>query len=374
MRLLALIIASLSLLTSCLGGRAVTQSAPHSIDSIHYAKGFTIGRHDDFTEVNLHDPWDTTRLLQRYLLVNRELKELPEGMGEGCVVRVPVDKIVVYTSVHASIVELLRAQDRVVGLCEARYITSESLNNRLKSGAIADLGESTAPNIERMMDIGTEVIISTPFKDAGYGPAEKLGIPIVEGADYMENHPLGRVEWIRFYGALLGAEELADSIFTATCSEYNRLKELTKNVSHRPTMIAERRYGGQWFVPCGDSYNGVMYADAGADYIFKDELGDGTTPLAFESVLDRGIHADMWVMKYYNAKNMSYDDLKAEYAPYASFDASKQRHVYACNSYYTTYYEDVPMHPHLILKDYIYMFHPELLPDYSPRYFFPIEE
>ncbi len=361
---------AMSLLGSCIGDRAVTLSEPESVDTMHYAKGFNIARHKEFTEVNLRDPWDTTRLLQRYLLIDRSLKELPEGMGEGTVVRVPLEKMVIYTSVHASITELLQQQDRVIGLCEVKYIDSDILKGRVKDGLVADIGEATSPNIEKIMDIGTEAIITSPFKDAGYGPAEKLGIPIIEGADYMEDDPLGRVEWIRFYGMLMGAEQKADSIFNATCREYNDLKKLAANVDHRPTLIAERRYGGQWFVPGGTSYNGKMYADAGADYIFSDIKESGSVPLAFESVLDKGIHADMWIMKYYNSEDLSYSDLKAEYAPYANFDAFKNQEIYACNSFNVAYYKDAPMHPHLILKDYIYIFHPELLPDYKPRYFF----
>ncbi len=363
-----------SLLGSCVGNRAVTLSQPTSVDSIEYATGFTISRYDEFTEVNVRDPWDSTRMLQRYLLVDRDLKILPDGMGEGTVVRVPVDRVVLYTSVHASIVELLHQDDRVVGLCEVRYIDSKELKKRVADGRVADLGEATAPNVEKIMDLESEAIFSSPFKDAGYGPAEKLGIPIIEGADYMENHPLGRVEWIKFYGLLMGAESVADSIYRTTTIEYNRLKELAANVTHRPTLIAERKYGGQWFVPGGASYNAVMYADAGADYIFSDLKEGGSVPLAFESVLDRGIHADMWLMKYYNAEDMSYDDLEAEYAPYANFDAFKNRQIYACNSFTKSYYEDAPMHPHFILKDYIYIFHPELLPGYIPRYYAPMVE
>lgn len=322
----------------------------------------------------MRDPWDSTRLLQRYLLVDRSLKETPEGMGTGTIVKVPIDNIVIYTSVHASIVELLGSEERIAGLCEVKYTDSKILQARLSSGEIADLGESTAPNIERMMEIGSEVIISSPFKDSGYGPAEKLGIPIIEGADYMENHPLGRVEWIKFYGLLLGAEQRADSIFRNTCREYNELKALAAGVEHRPTVLSELKYGSQWFVPSGDSYNAVLYADAGADYIFADRReGGGSIPMAFESVLDQGIHADMWVMKYYNAVDLSYADLRAEYAPYANFDAFVNRSIFACNSFSTTYYEDVPMHPQLILRDYIYIFHPELLPNYEPKYFFPMK-
>ncbi len=374
MRFLLSIYIFATLLGSCIGNRAVSISEPIAVDTIKYATGFSISRYDDFTEVIVRDPWDSTRMLQRYLLVDRSLERLPRGMGEGSVVRIPIERLVAHTSVHASIVELLAQQDRIVGLCEVKYIDSKILKSRVADGSVLDLGEATAPNVELIMDLETEAIITSPFKDAGYGPTEKLGIPIIEGADYMENHPLGRVEWIRFYGMLVGAEQAADSIFAATCREYNSLKGLTADVKDRPTLITERKYGGQWFVPGGGSYNAVMYEDAGADYIFKDVEQGGSVPLSFESVLDRGIHADIWLMKYYNHEDMSYRDLASEYSPYANFDAFKSRQIYACNSYKVPYYEDVPMHPHLILMDYISIFHPDLLPDYTPQYYFRMEE
>lgn len=364
------------MLASCNGGnRALPLSNGEAArDSIIYAKGFSASRYKNFTQVDIRDPWDTTRLLQRYLLVDRELKSLPKEMPEGTVVRVPIKKAVVYTSVHASIIELLRKHESIIGACEVRYIDSKLIKERIEQGLVTDLGEATAPNIEKIIDIEADAIICSPFKDAGYGPAEKIGIPIIEGADYMENNPLGRVEWIRFYGMLFGAEATADSIFNSTCREYLTLKKLTENVTNRPTVLAERKYGGQWFIPGGASYNAIMFKDAGADYVFAKDSLSGSIPLSFETVLDRGIHADLWVLKYNSAKNMSYSDLEAEYKPYTNFDAFKNRKIFGANTGLVPYYEDAPMHPHLILKDYIYIFHPELLEqDYTPAYFFPLE-
>lgn len=362
------------MLGSCIGNRASSNQGKAQSDTIHYAKGFTISRFDNFTQVEIKDPWDTTRLLQRYLLVDRNLSKLPKGMPEGTIVKIPIEKLVVYTSVHASIIEQLKQHERVIGACEVRYIDSKILQERIANGLVANIGESTAPNIEKIMDIGTEAILSSPFKDAGYGPAEKLNIPIIEGADYMENHPLGRVEWLKFYGILLGAEKLADSLFNASCKEYLDLKKLTDSVTKRPTLLAENKYGGQWFVPGGSSYMATLFKDAGADYIFKDTKISGSLPLSFETVLDKAIKADIWVFKYYNTKDMSYADLKTEYSPYAHFDAFKNRKIFACNTSHVTYYEDIPMHPQHILRDFIYIFHPELLPDYTHKYFIPMKD
>lgn len=340
-------------------------------DTIRYAGGFTVEHFDDYTAVEVRDPWDSTKLLQRYLLVDRTVP-VPEGLPKGTLVRIPVQKVVVYTSVHAAIIDELNEADKIIGVCEPRYMDIPSIQEGLRAGRIADLGEATAPNVEKIMDMGAEVIIASPFQNSSYGPAEKLGLPIIECADYMESLPLGRTEWGRFYGLLFGKEVMADSIFCATEQRYLALKDLAKNVANRPTMIPEKKYGSSWYVPGGESYMAYLYEDAGANYLFKDLSGAGSAPLAFETVLDKGIHADLWLIKYNQATDMTYNELRTEYTPYENFDAFKNKRIYGCNTGKVPFYEEFPMHPDYLLKDLIWVFHPELLPDYTPRYFEPL--
>lgn len=357
---------------SCSVKQSSSEDQSFSSDTILYARGFTIQHFTDYTSVEVRDPWDSTRILQRYLLVDRGAS-MPGDLPKGTVVRTPVKNIVVYTSVHAAIIDQLGEADKVIGVCEPRYMDTPSIQEGLRAGKIADLGEATAPNIEKIIDIGAEIIIASPFQNAGYGPAEKLGIPIIEAADYMESLPLGRTEWIRFYGLLFGKEVMADSIFRETEGRYLELKELAKTVTNRPTVISEKKFGSSWYMPAGDSYVAHLYNDAGADYIFKDLPGAGSTPLAFETVLDKAIHADMWLIKYNQANDMTYKDLRTEYTPYENFEAFKNRRIYTCNTGIVPYYEEFPIHPDYLLKDLVWVFHPELLPGYTPRYYRKME-
>lgn len=349
-------------------GQQVNRSEVVAVDTVQYAQGFHIERFESYTSVELSDPWDSTRILQRYLLVDRN-KPVPQGLPKGTVVKIPVRKVVVYTSVHASIIDQLQESEHIIGVCEPRYMEASFVKQGLQSGAIADLGEATAPNVEKMIEIGAEVVIASPFQNSSYGPVEKIGIPIIEAADYMEPLPLGRTEWIRFYGLLFQKEALADSIFKATEQRYLDLKALTASCTNRPSVLTEKRYGSSWFVPAGDSYMAHMLADAGADYLFKTLPGAGSTPLAFETVFNQAVHADIWLIKYNRSDEMDYAELKAEYAPYENFDAFRKRHIYACNTGKVPYYEEFPLHPDYLLKDLVWVFHPELLPNYTPRYY-----
>mgnify|MGYP003171644286 FL=1 len=368
MRLLILLGFAFWMVACTPSGKQTSSKEALSSDSIQYAQGFTVQRFDTYIMVEVRDPWDSTRLLQRYLLVDRT-KSVPGGLPKGTIVKVPVKDIVIYTSVHAAIIDQLHETDKVIGVCEPRYMDTPAIQEGIQAGRIADLGEATSPNIEKMIEIGAELVIASPFQNSSYGPVEKIGIPIIEGADYMEAFPLGLTEWIRFYGLLFGKEEMADSIFKETEQAYLSLKDLTANIDNRPTVLSEKKFGSSWYVPSGDSYMAHLIEDAGADYMFKDLPGAGSTPLAFETVFDKAIHADIWLVKYNQSSEMTYNDLRSEYTPYENFDAFKKKRIYTCNTGAVPYYEEFPIHPEYLLKDLIWIFHPELVFGYSPRYF-----
>jgi iron complex transport system substrate-binding protein len=224
-----------------------------------------------------------------------------------------------------------------------------------------------------MIALGVEVLIASPFQHAGYGAVEKTDIPIIECADYMETTPLGRVEWLRFLGLITGKADLADSLFRDTEVRYMDIKNAVANVTSRPTLLTERRYGSTWYVPSGQSYMAHLYHDAGTDYLFGDLPGAGGTPLNFETVYDKAVHADYWLFNYFSNSELTYSALAAEYALYANFDAFKQHRIYVCNTGSSLFYEEAPMHPDYLLRELVAIFHPNLMPAYQHRYFFPLK-
>ena len=369
MRYICYLVIMICLVASCgQPGNHSSSSEAVASDSLRYATGFSIHRFDGYTSVEITNPWDTAKVLQRYVLVSRD-KPMPGNLPKGTLLKVPLRNVVVYTSVHASIIEQMGEADKIVGVCEPEYMDSPAVKEGLRSGRIADLGKATAPNIEKMVDINAEYLLVSAFENSNYGQTEKLGVPIIEAIDYMESLPLGRAEWSRLWGLLFNKEEEADAIFRETEQEYLALKELAATATTRPTVFSERRYGSYWYVPNKDSYVAHFFADAGADYIFKDIPGAGSSPLAFETVLDKAIHADLWLMKYNLAAELTYADLRAEYTPYENFDAYKNRRIFTCNTGQVPYYEESPIRPDYLLKDMIKIIHPELLPDYSLRYY-----
>ena len=237
------------------------------------ARGVTITRCDGYTIVEVANPWRKGEVLHTYILVpryanaaqnptkaeanvaqsqnkaaadaapnqsqnkaeavaaaGREELPLPEGLPDGTVVRVPIERAVVYSSVHAGVMKELGAFSAVRGVCDAQYYTMPEVQRGLADGSIADCGNSLSPTIERLVALKPDAIILSPFQNAGYGVLTNLGVPIIECADYMEHTPLGRAEWIKLFGELLCCREKADSIFQATADEYSALTALTATV------------------------------------------------------------------------------------------------------------------------------------------------
>lgn len=375
--LLSAYIVTWVLLLSACGGGSKTSSLQAEGDTVRmkYSSLLQIVKHADYTVVTIRNPWDTLKVLHTYLLADRE-KPLPEHLPEGTVVRTPLQKSVIYSSVHCSLWSELDELKGIGGVCGLEYIKLPQIQEGCRNGSIVNVGNSMNPDIECIIDLRPDAILLSPFENSGgYGRVGKLNIPIIECADYMETSALGRAEWMRLYGLLLGKEAQADSLFAGIEKEYLTLTQQVKSQNlKRPTVISEMKNSSAWYIPGGNSTMGHLYQDAGADYVFAYLSNSGSVPLAFETVFDRGGNADIWLIKYNQPQDKTYSELERDYAPYARFKAFQDRKVYGCNTNHVPFYEESPFHPELLLKDLIKIFHPELLPDYDFKYFSNLAE
>lgn len=365
------------LLTAC-GGRSKTASAPTGGEeeiALRYATNLSLSQAENYTVARLRNPWDTTRTLHTYVLVDHN-RPLPRNLPEGStVVRTPLQKAVVYSSVHCSLLQQIGATASIGGVCDLQYIKLPAIQEGCRNGSIVDAGNGMNPDIERIIDLHPDAILLSPFENSGgYGRIGKLNIPIVECADYMETSAMGRAEWMRFYGLLFGQAERADSLFREVERAYCELRDRVRYLSYAPTVISELKNGQAWYVPGGRSTMARLYADAGACYVFADDAHSGSVPQAFEAVFERGENADFWLIKYNQSADKTYRELARDYAPYTGFRAYRERNIYGCNTNRIPFYEDSPFRPDLLLKDLVKIFHPALMEGYELSYFTKLEE
>ena len=365
---------AIAILTSCSGGQH--RSAREDGDTLHfkYAEHLTVVQFDNYTQVELADPWNQGKTLHTYLLVPANEK-LPAHLPKGTVLRTPLQKSVIATSVHCGLVMSFGKKNCIGGVCDLQYIHLPWIQQQCKLGKMADCGSGLSPTVEKIIDIQPDALFLSPFQNnGGYGRMDELGIPIVETADYMETSALGRAEWMKFYGMLFGAEREADSIFTAVEKHYLELKALAEQTTECQSMMMDKQTGSVWYVPGGNSTIGKLIVDASARYPWSDNENSGSVALPFETVLEKAQNADIWLFRYNSPQAATFSSLLSENKGYSQFQSFKNKNVYGCNTATSTFYEDTPFHPDLLLRDLVIIAHPSLKEMGDPTYFKKIKE
>lgn len=349
-------------LTSCRGGNNPADTEAGDTLQLKYASLLTIVSHKDYTEATVRNPWKEGTMLHRYYLVPSD-SVLPDfsALPEGTIVRTPVRGAAVFSTVHCSLLMQLLVGECIVGVADLKYIKIPYIHKGVEAGHIADCGNGQMPVLEKIIDIKPDVVMLSPFENSGgYGRLEELDIPLIECAEYMETSPLARAEWMRFYGMLFGQADRADSLFAVVDSSYQALCRQAREAGLGRSVLIDKIAGSVWYVPGGQSTIGQMLSDAGARYCWADDDHSGSLSLSFETVLERGGDADVWLCRYGSDHPLTLHDLKSEYKGYAQLKAFRTGEVFGCNVEQSLFYEQSPFRPDYLLSDFIQIIHPDI--------------
>lgn len=393
------------LMAACQGGKTAAADAEAG-DTLEmkYAKLLTIVKHGDgeeasgaaegidyqYAEALIANPWKAGTMLHRYILIpkgeegDKTVAMLAKRRSTGArcttdTVRTPVERSAVFIAPHCQLMYELGCQQAIRGVCDLDYINIPDVKKRVASSGstsaqnpIVDCGSSMAPDIERIIALKPEAILVSPFENSGgYGKLDKLHIPIIEAADYMESSPLGRAEWMKFYGMLFGnkegksngisgsCESKADSLFAKIEKEYLKLKAEAGKLPKGLSILTERKTGNVWYVPGGQSTIGILLKDANARYIFSDDQHSGSLAMSPEQILAKGKQVDVWAFKYFGGAPLSQAQLLQEYDGYKALAAFNQGNIYQVDTSTVPYFELTSFHPELLLREFIILAHGE---------------
>ena len=404
------------LMAACQGGKTAAADAEAG-DTLEmkYAKLLTIVKHGDgeessdaeegidyqYAEAIIANPWKAGTMLHRYILIpkgkegDKTVAMLAKRRSTGArcttdTVRTPVEKSAVFIAPHCQLMYELGCQQAIRGVCDLDYINIPDVKKRAASAgnaaagkasagnvsaenAIVDCGSSMAPDIERIIALKPEAILLSPFENSGgYGKLDKLHVPIIEAADYMESSPLGRAEWMKFYGMLFkkdgnapktalaaSCEPKADSLFAKIEKEYLKLKAEAAGYPKGLSILTERKTGNVWYVPGGKSTMGILLRDAHARYIFADDTHSGSLSMSPEQIIAKGNQVDVWAFKYFGGNALTKQDLLAEYQGYQALKAFQTGTVYETDTSCEPYFELTSFHPEILLREFIILSHPE---------------
>ena len=368
------------LVSACSGKGAKTNSgtddgAKDSVVGIEvkYATGFSVRDSADVRLVSVGAPTPQSATAPfrqggkyQFALVHSDDMAVPEGYTK---VRVPITSTICMTSLQLSNFTILDAHDVVKGLTGTKNLFNEDILARVKDGRIVKIGMEGNFDTEMVLAANPQVIFISPSKRGGYDAIKETGITLVPHLGYQELDPLGQAEWIKFIGMFIGKEREANEVFAGIESRYNELKEKASKVSTRPTVTSGEMHYGNWHAVGGKNYLAQIFRDAGADYVINDEETSGEN-LEFEKMYALAANADYWRILNSFPGEFSYEALKASEPRNELFKAFKERKVIYCNMKQQPYYEISPVQPDVLLKDFVAIFHPELVePDYKPKYY-----
>lgn len=354
-------------------------STTASITKNKHATGFEIADFNSHKILTIISPWPKADKTYKYALIQKNmLSEITLDKDEfDGIITVPIERIVVTSTTHIPALELLEIEETLIGFPGTDYVSSEKTRSRIDRGNIRELGKNEDINTEVLLKLKPDVVI-------GYGVSssnktletiQNSGIPVIYNGDWVESSPLAKAEWIKFFGALYNKEKEADSIFNQIESDYLSAKILASNIISKPKVLCGAMYKDVWYLPNGTSPEAQILKDANVNYLWSETSDKGSLALSFESVYTKAKDADLWLSPSYYS---SLKTLEKANEHYTKFEAFKNNAIYTfANTTGETggvlYYELGTARPDLVLKDIIKICHPELLKDYQPYFFKPLE-
>ncbi|GGF09816.1 ABC transporter substrate-binding protein [Flavobacterium limi] len=362
-------IASFFLLSGCKKNENIEiKNSKIPQNSIGYASGLSIVKHEGYSVVTVSNPWPNADKSFKYILKEKDA-EVPDSLNNYTTIKVPLESIVVTSTTNIPFLEMLDVENKLTGFPHTDYISSEKTRTLIDKGSVKNVGQNEKLNMEQLIELSPDLIVTfgvdnnNPMLDN----LKKSGLNVLIQADWMEQSPLGKAEWIKLYGALFGKEDKAKELFDKIVTSYNQALKLVAKKPAVSTVLYGSMYEDVWYVAKGNSWVAQFMKDAQANYLWSDLKGTGSEGLSFEKVLDKAKNANFWIV---SGSFRTLDELQKANPHYSKFDAFANKSVYCLESKFgptggTIYYEVSPSRPDLVLKDYIKIFHPDLLPGYE---------
>ncbi len=275
-------------------------------------------------------------------------------------IRLPLKRIIVNGTSSLGFIEALNARENIIAVTNPHYVYDSIIQKNIKKGIIENIGIQGSVDVEKIVKLNPDAFLSysDPNMIKIHQKLKKLGISVILIDDFKEETPLGRAEWIKFFGVLLGKREAATSFFNQIETQYNQLKKEYRSQEIKPQVLVDVMYGDVWYLPNNQSFLTHFIQDAGGEYVFRKEKKE-TLNFSFERVFKEAKNADVWI----NASNIQWlQELEAKNHNYALFEAFKKGKVYSLTGNVkdeaNNYFEEGMVRPDLILKDLTQIFHP----------------
>jgi iron complex transport system substrate-binding protein len=341
---------------------------------VKYAKGFIINRRDNINEITVINPWQKAFQVEYTYLLSNSFTSSRIISDFKCMIRTPVRHVVCLSTTHIGFIDLLGEIESVSGISGKNYVVNEKLVEKISKNILPDVGYDENLNYEVLIKLRPDVVFAYGVSGVIANTIRKLnelGIPVVLVAEYLEEEPLAKTEWIKFFSLFYQKEKEAFQVFDSISISYQRLSRLAVNAGNKPEVIMGLPWHGVWYVSGGGSYIAKLINDAGGSYIWNHLDYKDSKPLSLEKVFEYALQADFWLN---SGDAASKNDILSIDQRFSLLPSFTNDNIYNNNNLLgpsggNAFFESGVVEPQIILSDIIYILHPQLLPSHQLKYY-----
>ena len=321
---------------------------------IKYAENLEIIHSGKDVLVHILNP-ENHQIEKKYFIQKAKKSKVPDGY---ILLKQPIQSIIALSSTHIGMLQKLNVTSLVVGISNHLYVHDPLILKKYNAGQIIEMGEEGAIPVESIISSKAQVLMYSGFGKSfpHEEQLEKFGTNCIVNYDWKEVHPLGKAEWIKLFGCLVGKEKEANLYFKQIESEYQMLKKTALNSISKPSIFSGNLVGDIWYSPAGESYNAILFKDAQSDYVYKNSKGTGSVEKSFEQTLIDNKSTDYW----FNPGVVTKKELLEFQPKFIHFKAVEKNKVYSYSYSGNEFWERSCIEPHHVLSDLIQILHPEL--------------
>jgi iron complex transport system substrate-binding protein len=337
-----------------------------NLSSNHYARGFSIEKGREFTKLTVFNPWERAKnVCFDYYLVNKN-SAVPDSIKDKKIIKTPLERVICLSTTHLAFLDAIGETSAVTGISGDQYVSDLKIREKIRRGEVADVGYGQNLNYELIIKLNPEIILvyGVGSEVTGYSQKlEELGIPVVMMAEYLEETPLGKAEWVIFVGELFEKSNQAREYFLNIEEQYTRMKKIASGKKARPKIMVGSPYKDAWWVPGGQSYMANLIADAGGHYLGGKNTSHESYVISFENALAWSNEADFWINTGSMASKNELLSFDERFKKFRVFNQGKiYNNIKRVNpAGGNDFWESGTVNPQKILHDLICIFHPGLI-------------
>ncbi|MBI1838396.1 MAG: ABC transporter substrate-binding protein [Flavobacteriia bacterium] len=343
----------LTLLNACVSKVDNTEKLNEK-SKLKYAETYELFEKNGIQLFHLVNP-ESKKIEKRFAFVKSSLDNIPTGYTA---IQVPIKSIIALSATQIGMLAKLKETRLVTGVSNHIYVQDQTVLKNFKKGKVIEMGDENGIPVELIIQSHANLLFYSGFGTTfpHEKQLEKMNIYCLAVYDWKEKHPLGKAEWIKLYGILTGKEQEANTYFTKIEKEYTDLIQKAKKAQKHPTLFSGNMGGDVWNSPAGESFNAILFKDAGGKYVYANTKGTGSIQHSFEQILKDNRETEFWFNPGVASKKELYDFQ----SKFAYFQAYQQNKIYSYSYSGNEFWERSAIEPQHVLSDLIQILHPEL--------------